>query len=711
MAHFHFVAGELLSGELDGRGRWRSITADGQAIALAADRAAFEVCRALPAEPAEEDPGAEITNAIDVPFRRDIPDMWAGDRRTPWRAFETIARESESDSVAFQADGLGLETRWTPLAGAIRIDGRLHAPGDGEKACLLRMVLPWTQQPDLRWWNRIGDVCEIDSEKEYRQTLVPIAAVCDGRAGLALAVPPDAPCYFAAGYAGDVGLSMTMRLGLSPETRPRPGEASFSLLLMPADGTWGFRDALRRYYELFPEYYRRRTEKYGLWCLGSPQHYPDPDALMFSEVGEDFDCVMTHDRFVNIARSNAARGLLTFPYTIAGTCHVIRRPKLPEDAAAAVRLLHDPPPEFTCWHGECLAQAGYDDPNEMLGAVLAAGVHDPHGRLYFVPRDIPPHLHKTISVVCNPSPHLGPHCQGQRWLAYAEKIAEMDEVAGIYVDSLGRWCEYFNYRREHFRHSRLGLSFLGDGRLGWSEKFAHYEFLAELRQLLHRRGRLLFGNGVHQGQRGDGRFFLAALLDVAGSESGPATGLGKYDLYRTMMGARPYLLFSQGQWAARQQVERYFKQSTLYGMAPSFFPRYYLREDQVHLDETYAACDPDESDLPAGAFHRDRDLHERYLPVIRRLHAAGWEPVTRATVSEPALRIERFGRPPGEVLLAVLNPTAEPVSFAVQVDAEALGLDAQPRLERMVRAAEAAASDTASFVLPPGEVEVLRLGA
>ena len=709
MEHFHFVAGESLSLELDSRGRWRNITADGQTIPMAADRAAFGICQVLPAASAAEDPGAKITDAIDVPFRRGVPDLWAGDRRTPWRAFEPITQGPGSGSIAFEAEGFRLDTRWTSLAGAIRIDGRLHASGGDERACLLRMVLPWTHEPGLRWWNRIGDACEIEPATEYRQTFVPIAAACDGRAGAALAVPPDAPCYFAAGYAGDVGLSMMLRLGLSPETRPHPSQADFSLLLLPADATWGFRDALRRYYELFPEYYRRRTEKYGLWFMGPSEHYPDPDALMFCEVGEDFDCVETHDGFVDIARHNAARGLLTFPYTIVGTCHVIRRPKLPEDPAEAVGLLHDPPPEFTCWHGECLAQAGYHDPDDMLGAVLAAGVHDPDRRLYVVPRDIPPYLDKTISVVCNPSPHLGPHCQGRRWLAYARKIAEMDDVAGVYVDSLGRWCDYFDYRREQFRHSRLGLSFLEDGRLGWPAKFTHYEFLTELRGLLHHRGRLLFGNGVHQGTRGDGRFFLAALLDVAGSESGPATSLWKYDLRRTMMGAKPYLLFSQGQWAAREQVERYFKQSTLFGIVPSFFPRYYLREDQIDLDQTYAACDPDESDLPAGAFYRDRDLHERYLPVIRRLHAAGWQPVTRATVSAPALRIERFGQPPGEVVWAVLNPTAEAVSFEMHVEARALGLDAQPRLERIVCAADVA-SDTPSYVLPPGEVEVLTLG-
>ena len=53
-----------------------------------------------------------------------------------------------------------------------------------------------------------------------------------------------------------------------------------------------------------------------------------------------------------------------------------------------------------------------------------------------------------------------------------------------------------------------------------------------------------------------------------------------------------------------------------------------MRDDQLDIDESYQACDPDEASLPAGAYYRDRDIHERYMPIILRLHAAGWEPVT-----------------------------------------------------------------------------------
>jgi len=48
-------------------------------------------------------------------------------------------------------------------------------------------------------------------------------------------------------------------LGLTPETTAFPSRADFHLLVYPHDPQWGFRDAVERYYRLFPEYAVRRA--------------------------------------------------------------------------------------------------------------------------------------------------------------------------------------------------------------------------------------------------------------------------------------------------------------------------------------------------------------------------------------------------------------------------------------------------------------------
>ncbi len=692
-----------LVGDLGAQGQWHRLMSYGRALPLMAERVAFDVCQVQLKEQKSHDIGPIVTDAVDSPKESTTSRLWVHDDCTSWQSFVRIDKPGGGQQVTFGTDAFRLTTQWSSAGQAVRINGELTSCDDGEYACLLRFRVPWAFEQGMRWWQSIGQVSEVEASGTYSQTLVPIAAVTSADAGVALAVPPDAPCYFKAEYDAQIGLSMTMRLGLCPRSHVRAKGAAFSLLVMPTDPQWGLRDALEKYYDLFDRYYQRRTEKYGLWFMGRASDYPDPDLLMFSEVGEDFTRNTDYGQLLDMAQDNAAHGLVTFPYTIVGVCHVIHRRCHAESVEQLNAVLNDPSPQFTPWHRACMTLNRHGDQAEMLENVLAGAVGDPQGQVYIYQRDIQPLFGLTVSIVCNPSPGLGEDCKGQRWLAASEKMMAHDVIEGVYVDSLGRWCDYFDYRPEHMAVTDLGLSFLDDGRLGKPNKFSHYEYLLHLRQALHGQDKLLFGNGVHQGTWRDGRFFLAALLDIAGSESGPRTSLNKYDLCRTYMGSKPYLLFSQGQWGSRKQVERYFKYSTLYAIAPSFFPRYYMLEDQVDQDTSFSWVDPAEPDLPAGTYARDRDLHKQYLPVIRRLHAAGWQPVTHALASDSRIRVERYGVQTPQLLVAVLNPTSQAIGFSLVVDETSLGIVKPVRLEPIVGAA---AVDSQGWCLGPGEVEV-----
>lgn len=99
--------------------------------------------------------------------------------------------------------------------------------------------------------------------------------------------------------------------------------------------------------------------------------------------------------------------------------------------------------------------------------------------------------------------------------------------------------------------------------------------------------------------------------------------------WRTLSGAKPYLLLMNTDFdALAPYVERYFQRCLFYGFYPSMF--------------SHNASDNPYWQTPAW-YNRDRPLFRKYLPVIRRVAEAGWQPVTGAACDNPAIWVERFG--------------------------------------------------------------------
>ncbi|GEM_PF-5197341 len=80
---------------------------------------------------------------------------------------------------------------------------------------------------------------------------------------------------------------------------------------------------------------------------------------------------------------------------------------------------------------------------------------------------------------------------------------------------------------------------------------------------------------------------------------------------------------------------------------------------------------------PQETFDRKRPIFKRYIPLLRNLAQAGWEPVTHAVAKPERAVIERFGGEGGRRLFfTVPNPEQGPQDISVTVDARALGLPA-----------------------------------
>src|SRR6266542_837459 len=134
------------------------------------------------------------------------------------------------------------------------------------------------------------------------------------------------------------------------------------------------------------------------------------------------------------------------------------------------------------------------------------------------------YLGHTVTFPLNPNPNL---FTGSDKLTIAKYTLDdylpmlftgSKFIDGCYVDSLGRWCGFYNYRREHFGYSTVPLTYSGKTPQPclWNLQ-SHAEYLWELSSRLHARNKIVFANGVHAN-----RVMLGFAVDVLGMEGLPS---------------------------------------------------------------------------------------------------------------------------------------------------------------------------------------------
>jgi hypothetical protein len=261
--------------------------------------------------------------------------------------------------------------------------------------------------------------------------------------------------------------------------------------------------------------------------------------------------------------------------------------------------------------------------------------------------------------------------------------------AGAYLDGTSGACTVtHDYRRDHFPCFSDPFQYLGSAyRPCASGKAAVIRWV----QAFKRRypGKLAFGNVWAS----NAMFPMCMALDVCGYESSRWWDLEYADYYRAAAYHKPGLLlnyFRIGQnLDTRQGGERFFRYATAYGLFPSI---------GRFTDE---------------AFEKLGDLQHAYVPVVKRLFRAGWEPVTWAEADDPAVRVQRYGaRPP--MYFTLLNPGPAPREAKLTVDAVALGLKGQLRAVEMVTSAalpltRGGGSLATTVALGPDDVAVVAL--
>ena len=617
--------------------------------------------------------------------------------------------ERRGNTVVVQAKASGLElvATFTEQPDAIFCAGTLRDMTNTDRAVVLAFALP-LDATNWQWWDHLRMVRLIDAKKAMRYATTvrygvrgehspyPFCAVNTDDAGIALGIPLDLPVIHRFVYdAAQKQLRLEWDFGLSPDggtrdggrgTRERqPSTAVFKFAIYALDEPrWGMRAAADKFYRLFPESFRLRVKRFGIWM-------PFTDIAKIADF-EDFGFAY-HEGAQN-PDFNRRQGIYNFRYE--------------EPWSAWFYLPPDAPTDLTLEQLFAYPQKREQHPN-LAEIVKVCGVQDEQGRFSLRAQKTDP-VHwaggQTLyNFLVNADPDIG-RDEGRGARDRVTKASVMDKTLqtvlsderldGVYFDGFGEWVSpNENYRHDHWHVADFPLTF------SWRTKrptqlaaFGIYEYLAYAAEQLHAAGKLVMANGF-----GYGFFpFHAHWVDVGGNEirwTRQRDDFAFFDYRRVLAYRKPFLPLNNEFFDREftgEIAEEYFRWALFYGFPPSCFAP------------------------GAGAFgnywntpefhNRDRHLFRRYVPLIVRLCEAGWEPVTHAWSDNGRVLVERFGRwSEGNLHFTVYNATDELQNATIAIDAVKLGLR-----ERDIRNLTVwVLTDLKSFPFAVGETKFSRL--
>ncbi len=554
--------------------------------------------------------------------------------------------------------------------GFIEVDGELEDLTGKDRGLWLGFNLP-VNTTGWKWGQSLSTSPVINKENPaYAEgnNLVPIPAVWTDKGGIALCIPPMNPCVFEVGADAD-GIRIQMAFGLSKDTAKFPSKAPFRFRIYSIDGMWGFRDALAKYYDWYPEYYSIEP-----WIMEALNHHHDWIGMNY--VGDTFKT----DRMIDPKQTE----FMAYTKTSARIQDVKNAGKLTTnkeflDAIANVTTIQ---------HYEKKGDADSPLLIEGRAALINSVCYNPDGSFGIFkqggggidfPHNCDPDLFadRRIPVYAD------------MYLRKADDLRKLGNFVSIHWDRLGGWSNFLNYRRDHFAYVDHPLTFDQKGRVCIHTQFTNYELFDAYRSQLKEGGLFHEAAGMKEyswknipnkpaGQMQGGQFFLAALVAGGWHEgSFKPIELGGFDFERMVVGRKSYRI-SSGNIVAHKEppileaVKSALARTTAYGFAcPVQWQYFYPPEHSGFLKDYSWYTKPEH-----------KALWDKYEPANLAIRLAGWEPVTHAWSSSNAVQLQRFGKG-DEIYLTVWGPEP-PVSVAIEVDAAKLGLKEKPSSTEIV---------------------------
>lgn len=566
-----------------------------------------------------------------------------------------------------------------------------------DRAVTLYYVVP-VDATGWRWYDNVRESRVIGGRDEYHNTVqlgvggsgrtsrYPFACVAGEREARSLLVTEPAVCHF--GYnAGTRELYAAFDVGLASQTRVS-GSANVSVIDARTDPQWGLRDTARLFYALLPAYFdpARISRPQGNWmAFQAISSVQDPEDFGFAVHEGDNDVRWDNDH-----------GVGAYVYVEPMTWWLPMPKEMPRTYEAVMQHLE------ACRKDPQLAR------HDLAWAVSLSGIFDRTGRYNVDLLDTPWCDGAVFGNSADPDvPERDGHANlahlNLRNLESALKRAEAHGgLAGIYLDSLEGWGRLLNHRREHFAAASLPLTFDSSS---FSpvilNAMATQEWTEFIQEWVRQRGKRLMANAVPHELP-----YLALPLDLLGTETNwqqdgrfaPPSPDYLY-LKRTLAWHKPYMFLMNTHfesWTA-EMTERYMRLCLFYGMFPGFFSEN-ASTNCYFANPTW--------------YNRDRPLFRRYMPIIRRVAEAGWEPLTLARADAPDVWLERWGTQAGGgsqgrgLFLTILNTATRPCKTTITLDAL---LGGNRTVTGLLSSRNVGSTPRFEINLPPGDVEVLEI--
>ncbi|OGV68510.1 MAG: hypothetical protein A3K19_31530 [Lentisphaerae bacterium RIFOXYB12_FULL_65_16] len=564
--------------------------------------------------------------------------------------------------VVFAAEavdaGLALSATFRSRPTHIAVAGELRDTTGDDRAIVLTFALPldvagWTWGDDIRRTRPLtaseSFINKSNTGEGGSHSIYPFSCLTSATTGLCCGIPLDKPIICRLSYNGPKKrYEITFDLGLSQATKKFPGRAAFQFILYRSDPGWGFRAAAKRFYEIYPDSFTCRPKQQGIWMpftrISTIEDFEDFGFMFMEgapEVGFDdkigvYDFVYVEPWSIRLYLPPGTKGTPTPDEAM--TDATVKQKQATDVAHAQSCATTDKTGAFNTrsylasWApgSKCYDFTALPDP-EIPGETKAS------------------HMDKLIF---------------DRFKKEEEKGSTLD---GVYFDGFGEWVGELNYRKELWTTADFPLAFSWETRRPVQVyAFGVYEYVAHMDQALHPKGKLLMANGYLWG----GYPFTAHWLDVCGNEihwTHQRADLGFFDYRRTLAYHRPYLPLDNEDFEAFKcaKVEEYFQKCLFWGFFPSMFSPGASSFGNFWQTPEY--------------HNRERPLFRTYVPLIRRLSEAGWEPVTFARASAPDILVERFGA--NDMLhITCNNPGAKDATFDLTVEADKLNLPADAEI-------------------------------
>ncbi|HEY5392832.1 MAG TPA: hypothetical protein VIJ57_11990, partial [Hanamia sp.] len=437
------------------------------------------------------------------------------------------------------------------------------------------------------------------------------------------------------------------------------------------------------YYNIYPESFKKRVVNEGIWLpftpLRSIPHWED-FGFAFHETSSNTQDQKDGKKLPTII-SDKETGVSSFQYTEPWDIQLpIKNKNLSYDSILKGDII----------------------PKAQIAYISNSATEDKNGRWQIRRLETP--WFKSgwaMSITTNCDPEL----DGFNRYQYVRNT-EIDpaiklNVDGIYFDSMEwNWHNDLNYRSEHFKYVNVPLTFSKDvGRPAIWNFTSEFSFMKNIANEMHAQGKLVMGNGHAWNP------FAAANLDLFGAElswySSDDHNTNALDFKRAISFQKPIVfLLNEGlnDTAFTKYPYRgyqfYFEKLMAYGFFPSFF-------------SVDASSDPywkDKEKIEHG-----RPFFKKYIPIIKKIAAAGWQPVTFAHVSSSSLRIERFGDS-SNLFFTVRNNAAEVINSMIEIDVADLGISKKISAVEMVSGKDIKTEDNKLIIsIPGGRTQVFQI--